>query len=92
MFCIGNTFLTKREVSTYEAIKGVLSVPMRHSNIDVLYAPTGLKKSRTRMSKSLSILQKMYPHINVFAHNTIDKYKNQPDNLHSMSIADVVSS
>ena len=44
------------------------------------------------MSKSLSILQKMYPHINVFAHNTIDKYKNQSGNLHSMSIADVVSS
>ena len=33
----GNTFLTKREVSTHEAIKRVLSLPMRHSNIDVLY-------------------------------------------------------
>ena len=37
MYSIGNTFLTKPEVSTYEAIKRVLSLPMRHSNIDVLY-------------------------------------------------------
>ena len=26
--CIGNVFLTKREVSTHEAIKRVLSLPM----------------------------------------------------------------
>ena len=37
MLSTGNTFLTKREVSTHEAIKKVLSLPMRHSNIDVLY-------------------------------------------------------
>ena len=54
MLSIGNTFLTKREVSTHEAIKRVLSLPMRHSNIEVLYVPTGLKKNRTRMLKSLS--------------------------------------
>ena len=39
-----NIFLTKREISTHEAITRVLSLPMRHSNIDVLYVPTGLKK------------------------------------------------
>ena len=44
MISTGNTFLTKCEVSTHEAIKRVLSLPMRHSNIDVLYVPTGLKK------------------------------------------------
>ena len=36
MYSIGNTFLTNCKVSTYEAIKRVLSLPMRHSNIDVL--------------------------------------------------------
>ena len=41
---IGNIFLTKHEVSTHEAIKRVMSLPMRHSNVDVLYVPTGLKK------------------------------------------------
>ena len=29
----------------------VLSLLMRHSNIDVLYKPTSLKKNRTRMLK-----------------------------------------
>ena len=56
MLLIGNTFLTKREVSTHKAIKKVKSLPMRHSNIDVLYVATGLKKKRTRMLKSLSLL------------------------------------
>ena len=43
MLSIGNTFLNNREVSVHEEIKRVLSLPMRHSNIDVLYVPTGLK-------------------------------------------------
>ena len=38
------TFLTKHEVSTHEAIKRVLSQPMRHSNIDVLFFLWVLKK------------------------------------------------
>ena len=77
MLSIGNTFLSKREVSTHEEIKRVLSLPMRHSNIDVLYVPTGLKKNRTRMLKSLSTLEKMHPDdANVFASNIIDKYEN----------------
>ena len=44
MLSIGNTFLTKCEVSTHEAIKRVLSLPMRHSNIYVLHVPAGLKR------------------------------------------------
>ena len=51
MLSIGNTFLTKCKVSTHEAIKRVLSLPMRHSSIDVLYVPTCLKMNRTRMLK-----------------------------------------
>ena len=92
MRSIGNVFLTKREVSTHEAIKRVLSLPMRHSNIDVLYVPTGLKKNRTRMLKSLSVLEKMHPDdTNVFASNIIDKYENRPDDLNSLCLADFAS-
>ena len=92
MLSIGNTFLTEREVSTHEAIKRVLFLPMRHSNIDVLYVPTGVKKNRTRMLKSLSTLEKMHPDdTNVFASNVIGKYKNRPDNLHSVCLADFAS-
>ena len=66
---------------------------MRYSNIDLLYVPTGLKKVRTRMFKSLSTLEKMHPDdTNVFASNIIGKYKNQPNNLHSMCLADFASS
>ena len=65
MLSTGNTFLTR-----------VLSLPMRHSSIDVLYVPTGLKNNRTRMLKSLSTLEKMHPDdTNVFASNIIDKYE-----------------
>ena len=89
MHSIGNVFLTKREVSTHEAIKRVLSLPMRHSNIDVVYVPTGFKKNRTRMLKSLSILEKMHPDdTNVFASNVLDKYENRPDELQLICLAD----
>ena len=89
---IGNTLLTKHEVSTHEAIKRVLPLPMRHSNIDGLYVPTGLKKNTTGMLKSLSTLEKMLPdNTNVFASNIIDKYENHPDNLYSMRLADFAS-
>ena len=93
MLCVSNTFLAEREVSTYEAIKRVLSLPMRHSNIDVLYVPTCLKTNRTRMLKSLSVLEKMHPdNTNVFASNIIDKYENRPNNLHSVCLSDFASS
>ena len=66
---------------------------MRHSNTDALYVPNSLKKNRARTLKSLSILEKMYlEDTNVFASNIIDKYKNRPDNLHSMCLADFASS
>ena len=45
MFSIGNIFLTKCKVLHMKQSKGyLLSLRMRHSNIDVLYVPTGLKK------------------------------------------------
>ena len=61
MHSIGNIFITKREVSTHEGVKRVLSLPLRHSNIDVVYIPTGVKKNRTRMLKPQSILETMHP-------------------------------
>ena len=93
MLSINSTFFIKYEVFTHEAIKRVLSLPMRHSNIHVLYVPASLKKNRTTMLKSLSILEKMNPdNTNIFASNIIDKYENQPDNLHSIYLADSTSS
>ena len=49
-------------------------------------------KNRTRMLKSQSILEKMHPEdANVFASNTIDKYENRPDDLHSWCLVDFAS-
>ena len=86
---IGNVFITKREVSTHEAVTRVLSLPMRRSNIDVLYVPTGLKKNRTRMLKPQSVLETMDPEdTNVYATSPLDKYENRPDELEQMCFAD----
>ena len=86
---IGNVFITKREVSTHEAIKRVLSLSMRTSNIDTIYIDTGIKKNRTRILKSQSVLQTMDPEDNnAYATNIIDKYANRPDVLEQMCYAD----
>ena len=78
MYYIGNIFLTERKVSKREAIKRVISLPKRHSNIDVMYVLTGLKQNKNRMLKSLSNLEKFHTdNTNVFASNIFVKYKHQ---------------
>ena len=44
MRCISNVISIKREISTHEAIQRLFSMPMRHSNNDVVYIPTDVKK------------------------------------------------
>ena len=89
MQSIGNIIITKREVSTHEAVKRVLSLPLRLSNIDVMYIPTGLKKNRTRMLKSQAVLEFMDAEdTNAYALNLLDKYENRPDELEQMCLAD----
>ena len=62
---------------------------MRHSNIDVLFVPTGLKKNRTRMLKPLSVLEMMnHDDTNVYASSILDKYENRPNQLEGMCLAD----
>ena len=86
---IGNVFITKREVSTHEAIKRVLSLPMRTSNIDTLYIDSGIKKNRTRILKPQCVLQKMdQDDTNIYASNILEKYANRPDDLEQMCYAD----
>ena len=89
MRSIGHIFITKREVSTHEAIKRVLSLPMGHSNIDVIYIPTGLKNNRTRILKRQTVLETMHPDdTNVYATSLLDKYENRPDELEQLCLAD----
>ena len=89
---IGNIFLTKRDVSPHEVIKRVLFLFLRQSSIGVMYVPTSLKKNTTRMSKSWSVLEKMYSgDTSISAFNIIDKYENGWDNSHLMCLADFPS-
>ena len=39
----------------------MLYLPLRYSNIDVVYVPTGVKKNRTRILKPQSVLETMHP-------------------------------
>ena len=92
---IGHVFRTKREISTTEAIVRSLSMPLRRSNIDVIYVPTGLKKNRTRVLKPKQVLERMHE-VNpddedVFALSIFDKYANRPDTLENVCLAYFVS-
>ena len=86
---IGNVFLTKREISTHEAIVRLLSLPMRSSNIGVIFIPTGFKNQRTRILKPQKVLDTMDPDdSNIFCTNFLERYANRPDDLEDMSYAD----
>ena len=47
----GNFFLTKREVSTHEAIKQTLSLPMRSSNVECDFIFIGPLEKRLKVLK-----------------------------------------
>jgi len=86
---VGNVFKTKRECSLAEATKRTLSLPLRSSNIDVVYIPTGIKENRTRMLKDQSVIERMDPDdTNVYKTNMLEKYANRPDNLEDLCYAD----
>lgn len=44
---IGNVFLKSREVSQHEAIARLIGLPLRKSNVPVMFVPTGFKHERT---------------------------------------------
>ena len=89
---IGNQFLLKRELSLPEAGMRCQSMPLRRSNVDVMYIPTGEKKNITRVLKSPEQLAHMSPDDeDVFAINMLDRYVNRPDTLEEMCYASFAS-
>ena len=89
---IGQAFRKNREVSLHEAIKRVCSLPLRRSNNDVVYIPTGPKKSRTRMLKPKHVLETMHEDDeDIYAANIVDKYAKRPDQLQGMCLAEFAS-
>ena len=68
-------FLTKREVTTPEAIKRTLSLPMRSSNIACNYIYTA-KSERLRVLKPKHVLETMDPDDpNVYSAGITEIYK-----------------
>ena len=71
---VGNVFSTRREVSTHEAIRQTLSLPMRSSNIGCGFISTGPSEKILRVLKSQEVLQKMHPgDTKVFGNGIIGK-------------------
>ena len=95
LYQIGKVFKTKREVSTHEAIVRCISIPLRHSNIDVVYVPTGPKESITRMLKSNRSLKNNddQDSTDIYQPNLLEKYCNRPvtDEMNDMCFADFAS-
>ena len=58
---VGNVFLTKHEVSTHEAIKQILFLPLRSSNISCDFVFTDPSEKGLKVLKPQDILQKMHP-------------------------------
>ena len=66
---IGNIFLTKHNVLSHKIDKRELSLLKYSSNV-ATFLPLGLKKQRTRISKSAKVLDKMdLEYTNVYAPN-----------------------
>ena len=86
---VGQVFITKREVSEHEAIKCVLSLPLRRSNTAVVFVPTGPRKDMIRLLKPAALLQQMAgDDTNIYMISVIDHYESRPDFLEDMCLAD----
>ena len=87
---LGNVFQNSRDLSTHEAIVRTISIPLRRSNIDVQYVPTGLMENITRVIKPGIIKGQLQDpeSTDIFVPNTLDKYASRPDSLESMCLAD----
>jgi len=90
---IGNVFQRSREVSLHQAIALTISIPLRHSNIDVIFVPTGPKEMRTRIIKPGLIKGNANDPetTDIYCPNLLDKYSKRPDDLEDLCLADFAS-
>ena len=89
---IGSVFLKSREVSEHEAVARLCGLPLRSSNTNVVFVPTGLPENRTRIFKPFYEINSLSDEdTNVFATNMIDRYQNRPKELNDCCLADFVA-
>ncbi|KAJ8310367.1 hypothetical protein KUTeg_012232 [Tegillarca granosa] len=82
---IGSDSIKARDVSEHEAVARIMSLPMRKSNLQVKFIPTGYKENRTRMLKPLSVIETMKDDdTDIYNSSIIDKFAARPDSLLSV--------
>lgn len=80
-------------MSQHEAIARLVQMPLKESNVPVMFVPTGFKHQRTRLLKPRNVLERMEDDdTDVFLPNIIDKYCARPSKLDKMCLAEFVSS
>ena len=89
---IGNVFLKSREVSQHEAIARLIGLPLKETNVPVLFVTTGYRQQRTRMLKPRYVLERMNEDdTDIFTPNILDKYAARPSHLQQMCLAEFAS-
>ena len=86
---IGSIFIKAREVSEHEAIGRILSLPLRRSNIEVIFIQTDLKENRTRLLKSKKSLQSLEnDDPDIYLPSIHEKYAKRPNSLENLTLAE----
>ena len=86
---IGSIFIKAREVSEHEAIGRILSLPLRRSNIEVIFIQTDLKENRTRFLKSKKSLQSLKnDDPDIYLPSIHEKYAKRPNSLENLTLAE----
>lgn len=89
---VAHIFLTHREVSAQEAVYRLLSLPLTQGSRQVIFLDTDLKENRTRLFKSLNVIQNLddYDPV-VYVTGMNDRYAARPDKLENMCFMEFVS-
>lgn len=84
LYHISNQLRKEREVSHHESIMRTYSIPLRRSNVAVIFIPTGKQEDRTRILKPKAILDSLEDSdIDIYMPSIHDKYAARPDALNA---------
>ena len=86
------THFSNAELSEHDAVLRLVGIPLKRTNTAVQFIPTGYKGTRTRMLKSMNVINRMEDDDeSVFQSNILDKYAARPNDLDNLCLAEFVS-
>ena len=92
LYSIGNTLRKGREVSHYEAIMKILSIPFRRSGTPVQFIATDYRKDRTRILKPKAVINSMSDNdTDIYVPGIHEKHAARPKALRKLSLAEYVA-